>query len=390
MQPEVEAFEVAHAEHDEFILEDGRRIYDFVSTSFQASFGHSNTRIKSAIRDSFDLMPIASPKASFSLKHRVSKKLLDAMQLPNGKMFYTVSGAESVENALKMARQVTGRSMIAARRKSYHGATLGALSVTGDWRNDPHLTFDEHTLRIPEPEDDPALTETTRVIEAAGPDNFAAVIVETISGANGVSIPSTDWFTTLRQLCDRHGILLILDEVLSGFGRTGPAFAFQHYGLVPDFVCLSKAISGGYIPFGAVWTGRTVTDFYSDKALTCGLTSYAHPLGLAALDGVLETLSDASFSSNKVQLETSFAEQLNEIARLPQVQQVRQRGLLAAIFFDRPAPSWQQMFDAGLHLYSKENRIVIAPPLVSSVQRLTTAMSTFSRALSQFATTGQL
>ena len=372
-QPVADVFPVQRAEHDEFVLDDGRRVYDFISTSFQTNFGHSHPVICDAIRRQLGQMPVASPKAAFELKQRVSLRLNELVGLPGGRIFYTVSGSESVENALKMARQITGRTKIAARRKSYHGATLGALSVTGDWRNDPHFTLDQHTVRIPEPTDDPDLSQTRQVIVDAGPTSIAAVIFETISGTNGVVRPTQEWFDGMTAICREHGILLIIDEVLCGFGRTNRAFAFQHFDLQPDFICMSKAISGGYVPFGAVWTGPRVVEYYDAEKLACGLTNYAHPLGLAALDAVLDILEDEQFRANKITLESQLSKALVEIAAWDSVREVRCHGMLAAVDLDHPAPSWDLMFDNGLHVYSKHNTVIVAPPLVSAPDRLATA-----------------
>ena len=370
-----DAFPVKHAEHDEFVLADGRRVYDFLSTSFQTSFGHSHPAIKSAIQNQLDVMPIASPKSTFPLKQQVSQKLLELFDLGPGKIFYTLSGSESVENALKMSRKITGRTKIAARQKSYHGASLGALSVTGDWRNPPHFTIDDHTIRIPEPSDDPAFEQGRQVINAAGPDTVAAIILETISGVNGVVIPSQEWYDAVQSTCRKHGIMLIMDEVLCGFGRTGPAFAFQHYGLKPDLVCTSKGITGGYIPFGAVWTSAKIAEYYDSEKLVCGLTNYAHPLGLAALDAVIDLLRDSSFHANKHALESLFADSMTKLSKLDKVADVRCRGLLAAIDLEGcPAPTWSECFEKGMHLYSKSNMIVVAPPFISTVERLGEAL----------------
>jgi taurine--2-oxoglutarate transaminase len=372
-QPTADLFTIERAEHDEFVLPNGRRIYDFVSTSFQTNFGHSHPSIREAIHRQLDQMPIASPKAAFELKQQVASRLNQLIGLPGGKVFFTVSGSEAVENALKMARQITGRTKIAARSKSYHGATLGALSVTGDWRNDSHFTLDDHTIRIPEPDDDPFATETRQIIAKEGAERVAALIVETISGTNGVAIPTQSWFDGIVTICRDYDILLIIDEVLCGFGRTNRAFAFQDYGLQPDFVCTSKGISGGYIPFGAVWTGPTIVDHYDSAKMACGLTGYGHPLGLAATGAVLDILADGEFQANKSALELQFAKSLQDIASLESVTDVRCRGLLAAIDLDRPAPPWEAMIQRGLHACSIQNSIIVAPPLVSEPHRLKAA-----------------
>lgn len=378
-QTNLGAFPVHSSEHDEFVLEDGRRVYDFLSTSFHVNFGHSCDVIRRPIHDQLDQMPVASPKASFALKRQVSERLLDLLNLTDGKLFYTTGGSESVENALKMSRQVRGANKVLARRNSYHGATLGALSVTGDWRNDPHMTLDSETVRIPEPQDDTDFSAALEIIKRHGAENFAAIILETISGVNGVVIPTQSWFDQVQKMCDETGILLILDEVLTGFGRTGPSFAYQLFDLSPDLVCLSKGITGGYIPFGAVWTGPKIVSFYEDCTMACGLTCYAHPLGLAALSGVLDLLSDSDFQQNKSELEERFSTSMMKLSSESCVDTMRTQGLLAAIEFSSQAPSWPTCFENGLHLYSKGNRIVLAPPLNTNQDRFDDALKTFTQ-----------
>ena len=363
-------FPVASAEADEFILADGRRIYDFICTSFQANFGHSHIAITDRIARQLKEMPIASPKSTFALKQTVSSRLTDLVGLGPGKIFYTVSGSESVENALKIARQLTGRKIVLARKKSYHGASLGALSVTGDWRNEPHVTFDEGTVRIPEHDEDPDLSLTKKIIDDTGPNSIAAIILETISGTNGMSVPHPGWFTGIQTLCRENGIMLILDEVLVGFGRCGSAFAFQDYGLQPAMITMSKEITGGYVPFGAVWTSPTIAAQYDDNVLACGLTNYGHPLGLAALESVLDTLENPDFQTNKTALEQIMADTLLPVANHSNVKEIRCRGLMAAVYLNGPAPSWQQGFDAGMHLYSKRNLNILSPPYISTPEKL--------------------
>lgn len=376
---------VCGAERDEFILSDKRRLYDFTSTSFQSSFGHSCEAIRMRIHQQLDEMPIASPKSTFQLKDDVSNRLLELLDLKSdqgpGKLFYTVSGSEAVENALKIARHWTGRPVVLARSRSYHGASLGAMSVSGDWRSSGHLNFSEGTVRIPEPDDDPNGARFAEIVRSTGADRIAAVIVETISGVNGVVIPPQSWWDSIAKTCRDSGILLICDEVLSGFGRTGRAFAYQHFGLRPDLVTMSKGITGGYIPFGAVWVSPTVAEKYDREVLACGLTNYAHPLGLAALDGVLDLFEDEDFCQAKKELETEFAACLVELARNPMVTKYRQKGLLAAIEFAGRAPEWQAFIDAGLYLVTRESSIIIAPPFISTPQRLRQAFDAMNRVI---------
>lgn len=347
----------------------GPHVLDAISTNFQVAFGHSCAPIKQAIHEQLDAMPVANPKHQFELKNRVSKRLCAFVDAGPGRIFYTLSGAEAVENALKMARQITGRNLVIARTKSYHGASMGAMSVTGDWRGQGHFGVQDATLKIPEPFEDPDLSLTRHIIESSGANNIAAMCLETISGMNGVIIPDAAWWRGIEALCHEFKILLIIDEVSCGFGRTGKNLAMHHYGIKPDFVCMAKAISGGYVPFGALWVKEEVARFYDQNMLSAGLTAYAHPLGLAAADAVLDLLNNAGFQSAKVALTGEFSAGLFDLKRHPRVKAIRNVGLMAAIDLknnanDPPKMTWEHGLEHGIHFAIKENSIILAPPFV--------------------------
>jgi taurine--2-oxoglutarate transaminase len=361
------AYSLASTDSCRLQLLDGSLVVDGMSSNFQAGFGHSCAHIKNTIKRQLDEFPVASPKFSFDLKTRVSCGLINLVNCGDARIFYTLSGAESIENALKMARQISGKTIICARRKSYHGATLGAMSVTGDWRGQGHFGVSECTMRIPEPSEDPDLAKTRTLIQSVGPENIAAFCLETISGMNGVIIPPKTWWEGISSICKEFGIFLIIDEVSCGFGRTGPAFALHHYNIDPDFVCMAKAITGGYVPFGALWVKESVSQFYDHHVLSAGLTAYAHPLGLAATEAVLEIWCDPKFQDNKRLLEQAFAEGSSNLKKNQAVKDVRSIGLIAAIeLTDGLTLSWQHFIRAGVHLAIKENTIVLAPPMVMS------------------------
>ena len=364
------------AEGSWLILDDGTRVFDLVSTSFQASFGYKNRRITEPMRRQLEGLSIAAPKAVFPMKVRETERLLKQVGVP-GRIFYTTSGAESVENALKIARQLTQRKIVLARKNSYHGASLGALSVTGDWRNEPHFTVSDWTVRIPEPEEDPDLSRTLDLVKRTGRDKIAAVIVETISGTNGVSVPPQSWWDALQRMCREAGIYLICDEVLSGFGRTGKPFAFHHFGVKPDFVCMAKAISGGYFPFGAVWTSDEIAGRYDERVFACGLTAYAHPVGIAAMSGALDILEDPAFWKHFREAETVFWEGIHEIGALPQARFTRGKGMLASVYFKSGGlhARTRELLRQGVQIFAMEDRIVLGPPLTSSPDDLRAAMA---------------
>ena len=378
---------VVGARESYFVLGDGREVEDLVSTSFQASFGHSAEAILAPMRRQLEASCVAFAKATSPQKRVESERLLAALGLGGGRIFYTVSGAEAIENALKMARQFRARPLVAARERSYHGASLGALSVTGDWRREGHFLPEGWTLRIPEPHDDPEGEGARERFLEAGPERIAALCVETVSGANGVIVPPSSWWRAMRTLCDDFGILLVLDEVVCGFGRTGKTFGFQHEDLRPDMVCLAKAISGGYVPFGALWTSEAIAQFYERQTLSCGLTNYAHPLGLAAMSGVLDLLDDPAFHAAQESASQSFDRQLQALAARPYVRALRHIGMLAALDLEIQGMerAWPLLVQAGVHVLVKGQSLILAPPLNIAAPRLEAAMATLLRGLDALA-----
>ena len=365
-------FEVDDFQGPFFFDRQGNKIFDLASGSFHAGFGFNNSTIIEKITHQLKKNPTSFPKVISPLKERVSRRLLSFLK-SEGRIFYTVSGAEAVENAAKMARIVTGRKIIAARKPSYHGATLGALSITGDWRRDGHIFFDDHILRLPEPKEDPHAKFTRDLIIKTGPESIAAFCLETISGANGVLIPPLSWWRGIEKICKDYNIKLILDEVICGFRRTGASFAFHHFSLSPDFVCMAKGITGGYIPFGAVFVREDNARYFDLNTLSCGLTNYAHPLGLAALDAVLDIMEDDSFLKNVINLEKIFKQKIIKLSLNKNINAVRMMGLLAALDLKRDL-HWQQFMKENIHLIIHNQRAVLAPSLIYKPHELDYAM----------------
>ncbi len=341
-----------------YVLEDDSKLYDLSSCSYHLNFGLKNEKIQAAIAKQLQDAPVIGPKFTTDFKENTTKALLEFMEL-EGKVFYTTSGSESVENAIKIARDVTNKNYILRRKNSYHGATLGSLSLTGDWRADGFKTLDNYSLTIPEPGSVKSLEETEKVIKNHHNQGIAAIILETVTGGNGVIIPTKDWFKGIEKLCRKYDILLILDEVVCGFYRTGKAFGYMHFDITPDLVCLSKGISGGFIPFGAVFTNREISKHYENKKLKCGLTNYAHPLGLAAMAAVIEICQNNSFLKNLQELEeilTRFKKSINDH---PSVKEVRHIGHLMAIELYE-AKSMNDLIKKGLYLNCVGKNMILA------------------------------
>lgn len=379
-QSTAHGFELESVDTDNLYLKDGKKIYDLSSVSLQASFGLRHSLIIKRIKKQLDNFPLCSPKALFDLKDETTTRLLSYINR-QGKIFYTVSGAESVENAAKIIRHLSGKEIIMARSRSYHGASLGALSLTGDWRNQEHKTVSEWTLRFPEPEDDPDLVKTRELILKTGPEKIAGIIIETITGANGVIIPPQSWYEGIQKLCDEMKLYLIMDEVVCGFGRTGTNFGIDHYPFLrPHIITMAKAISGGHIPFGAIWTAPEIAKAYDDKVFSFGLTNYGHPVGLASLAGVLDLVTSEKFIKNRDSLINTFEKKIKAIKKLPNVTATRQIGLLAAIVLKEPL-SWDYFMSKGIYLIANGNTIVIAPHLTMSKKLLIESMDALIGAL---------
>jgi taurine--2-oxoglutarate transaminase len=352
---------------------EGGKLIDMTSISYQAHFGHNHPTIIKHIKSQLDTIPMSSPKGIYPGKNETTKELLAYMDKSEGKIFYTTGGSESVENALKIARDVTKKKVVLARQTSYHGATLGALAVTGDWRNASHQIPEDWVVRIPEPLEPDAILKTRAIIEQVGSHNIAAFILETITGGNGVFYGDQIWWDGISSLCKEFNILLILDEVVCGFERTGKPFGYMHYNVQPDLICLAKGITGGMIPFGAVWTNKNISEFYENNILSCGLTNYAHPLGVSALRGVLEIISEDSFLTNLRNIEKIFLSELERLKKLKNVSAVRVKGMLAAVDLQKPI-EWDNFYDKGIYLVSQPKRIILAPPLIISEVELQLAM----------------
>jgi len=351
-------------------VSNGRTLTDMSSLSYQASFGLKNQKIIKEMTKQMQDFCLASPKNTFKLKEQVASKL-SALASNNPskksradyKVFFTQSGSESIENALKMSRQISGKKYILAQKNSYHGASLGALSVTGDWRNKSPLSLSQYTIRVPSPQDDPQAKQLALLIEQSKKKGIAAICLETITGGNGVFIPSKGWYKEVQRLCKENDIHLILDEVVCAAHRTGPFFGFQNYPLLkPDFICLAKALTGGYFPLGAVLVHKKLASYYDDNVLSCGLTNYAHPIGLAASKAVLKICTGEQFKSKlerNIRILTNFQK---SILSLESVITVRQIGMLMAIELKHPITA-EAFIKEGLFVAVQNKRPIIAPPL---------------------------
>jgi taurine---2-oxoglutarate transaminase len=384
-----------------FTTEGGHRWLDLGALSYQVNAGHGHRRIIDAIKRQADELCLASPTAIFPAKVALAEKLLALAGPGYSKVFFCLGGAEANENALKMARLVTGRHKLLSRYRSYHGASMGALSLTGDWRRpplEPGLPGVVHVLdcycdRCPfgktlatcRRECATNVGETMR-LEGAG---FAAAIFEPVPGANGVLVPPPEYWPLVRKACDDDGALLIADEVLTGFGRLGKPFGFQHWDVTPDLITCAKGLASGYQPIGAVIVHERVAKQFDERVLACGLTYYAHPTGCAAALETLRVYEDEGMYANAARLGPVLLAELHAVAaRLGVRTFVRGLGLLAVLELETPpaAAAWAA-FTAGLaerllslHLDGKRGTAIFAPPLCITEAELVTGLRSFGDA----------
>lgn len=291
VQSKVEPIPVARAKGIYFWTPEGKRFIDFNSQLMCVNIGHGDHRVVRAIQQQAETLAYANPFMATEVRARLGRKLAEIAPGDIDVFFFTNGGAEANENAMKIARAVTGRQKILARYRSYHGGTAGAAALTGDPRRlfaEPSIPGVIHVLDpyhgVARGWDDVAgaLAYLEEVIVLEGAESIAAFVLETVPGTNGILVPPDGYLQGVRTLCDKYGILMVADEVMSGFGRTGRWFAVDHWGVVPDMISMAKGLSSAYVPLGAVGVRRGIADRFRERVFPGGLTYNSHPMGCAA------------------------------------------------------------------------------------------------------------
>lgn len=348
---DVDPLPIERAEGVWMYTADGRSLLDFNSQSMSVNIGHHNPRVVAAMKRQMDQLLYAWPGSATAARARLGKKLADIVPGDIDTFLFTLGGAEANENAIKAVRLATGRRKILARYRSYHGATLGAAQLTGDPRRLPHEpgppgfihVMDPHPYRYSFGDDDAErarnnLTYLEEVIQYEGPDQIAAMFIETITGTNGVLPPPADYLRGLRALLDRYGILLVCDEVMAGFGRSGKLFAFEHYGITPDVVTMAKGLTSSYLPLGCMGVRSVIAEHFEDNTYHGGLTYTAHPVCLATAEAVIDVLLEDGLLENATRLEPVMREEMDRLqARHPSVKAGRCIGLFGMVDLQRDA-----------------------------------------------------
>lgn len=397
VQTKVDPIPVARAEGVYFWTPEGKRFLDFNSQLMCTNVGHSHPRVVRAIQEQAATLAYANPFMATEVRARLGAKLADITPGDMDSFFFTNGGAEAVENAIRIARVVTGRHKILVRYRAYHGGTAGALTLTGDprrWASEPGIPgvvripdFHKWGRRDPEPVD-ASLRDIEDVVRYEGGQNIAAVIVETVVGTNGILIPPDGYMQGLRAICDRNGILLICDEVMAGFGRTGRWFAVDHWNVVPDLMTMAKGLTSAYVQLGAVGMRPAIARVFQEKAFPGGLTYNSHPLACAAALATLAVYEDEGLLENTRKMGALLGQRMADIAkRHPSVGAHRNIGLFGIVELVRNRETFEPMApyngtsdemtalakffrEKGLYTFVRWNTFFTNPPLVITEAQL--------------------
>jgi len=414
-QAEITPMVVAGALGSEVWDEDGTRYLDFSSQLVFTNIGHQHPKVVAAIQEQAALLCTIAPPVANAARSEAAH--LIASHAPDGmnKVFFTNGGADANEHAIRMARLHTGRHKVLSTYRSYHGGTQLAVNVTGDprrWPNDtastgtvhffgPFLYRSEFHATTEAEESERALAHLQRVIENEGPSTIAAIILETVPGTAGIMVPPPGYLAGVRAMCDAHGIMLIADEVMCGFGRTGAWFAIDHFDLVPDLITFAKGVNSGYVPMGGVVISDAIADTFAHRAYPGGLTYSGHPLAAAAAVAAITAMEDEGIIENARRLgDDVFGPALAEIAaRHPSVGEVRGLGAFWAVElvanpdtreplapYGGSSPAMGEVLaackKAGMLPFANFNRIHLVPPCTISDDDARRGLAILDEALS--------
>jgi taurine--2-oxoglutarate transaminase len=380
---------VTSAKGVHFHTADGRRFIDFNSQLMCVNAGHGDRRIIDAIKRQADQLAYINPAMATEPRARLGRKLSELLPGDIDKVFFTLGGNDANENAIKIARTVTGRPKILSRYRSYHGATGTAIQATGDprrWTNENasgvvHVLDPYHGIQRGTDSAEMALNLLEETIQLEGPATIAAFILEPVTGTNGILIPPDGYLKGVREICDRHGILLICDEIMTGFGRTGRWFAVDHWTVVPDLITMAKGLTSSYVPLGAVGMRPKVAAHFDTNVFYGGLTYNSHPLGCAAALGAIQAYEEDDMVGNARRMGAVLAKHHQRLQeRHACVGAVRSIGLFGALElvrdrrtleplapFNGTSPEMkaigQALLDAGLFTFIRWNTVMTNPPL---------------------------
>src|SRR5204862_3314411 len=404
VQNQISPLAVAGGEGRYFWDHEGNRYLDFASQLVNVSIGHQHPKVVAAIVEQAQKLTTIGPPMAHEMRSELARLLAEVTPGDLTMSFFTNGGAEANENAIKLARWYTGRPTIVARYRSYHGATGGAVTLTGDprrWAAEPGIPgvvrmFDPYTYRCPAGHPDPCPVCTgaphlEEILQYEGAHTVAAVILETVTGTNGLIVPPDGYLQAIREVCDRHGILLITDEVMAGFGRTGKWFGVDNWDVVPDIMTLAKGINSGYVPLGAMAVREPIAAWVRDKFFAGGLTYSGHPLACAVGVASIEAFREEGLVEHAAERGPAFREGLEGLAaKHPSVGDVRGLGCFWGLELVKSRATREPLvpfngagedaapvtrlskaaLERGLYLMTHWNVIMVCPPLTITNEEL--------------------
>lgn len=415
-QKGISPLEVTHAKGVYLYTADGKRYIDFSSGLMNVNIGHGNQRVTDAVVKQMQKVSYVTPSCVTEVRGELGKKIAEISPGNLTKTLFTVCGATSIDNAIKLARLYTGRYKIIARYRAFHGASYGAMTAGGDPRK---LASDSQQMPNVIHVEDPycyrcpwgkeintcsreCVSHIERVIEFEGPESVAAIIMEGESGSSGCIKYPPDYLKKIRALCDKHGILLIADEVMSGWGRTGKWFGVDVHGVVPDMIATAKGITAGYIPLGALIVSDTIANAYNDKPMMIGLTYSAHAVACAAALEVIKIYEDENMVANAATMGVYVEQEVEKLkTKHRSIGDFRNTGLLGCIELVKNRDTKEPMApfnakpnemevmnkvaakikDLGMYTFVRWNYIFIAPPLCITKEQIDEGLNIISQAL---------
>jgi taurine--2-oxoglutarate transaminase len=382
---------------------EGNRYTDMSSQLVNMNVGFGNKAIAEAIKEQVDKFCFVAPSYGAESRAKLAKKIIELMPDNMGKVFFTNAGAEANENAVKIARMFTGKSKVFSRYRSYHGSSFGAGNLTGEPRRyplepgipgfvkffDPYIYREAIDFESEEAATKYYLSKLKEQIIYEGATNVAAIVLETVTGSNGILIPPKGYLPGIRAICDEFGIIMICDEVMAGWGRTGKMFAFENFDVKPDIVTFAKGVTCGYVPLGGVVVSKAIAEYFDEHLLSCGLTYSGHPLACAAGVACVSYYEDAGILDHVNEVGVVLGETLEGLKEAhPCVGDVRYIGLFSAVELVKDKLTKEPLVPYGkdpegvmgkivgklkkkkFMTYSHENMILIAPPLIITKEQL--------------------
>ncbi len=390
---------------------EGTQYLDFSSQLVNLNIGHQHPAVIAAIKAQADQLTTIAPATANLTRGEAAKRVTGLAPDGFNKVFFTNGGADANENAIRMARLHTGRDKVLSTYRSYHGNTGAAIAATGDWRRipnefarahvhffGPYLYRSDFWAATPEEESERALRHLERVIQCEGPASIAAILLESVPGTAGILVPPPGYLAGVRALCDRYGIMLIVDEVMAGFGRTGRWFAFEGYDVVPDLISFAKGVNSGYVPVGGVIIPDDIAADFDETVFPGGLTYSGHPLAMASIVGALDAMVDEGIVENAARIgREAIGPALAELAdKHSMIGEVRGEGVFWAmeLVADRetreplPAAAMGQMktelVGLGLLPFVQDNRIHVVPPCTVTDDEVAEAIAAYDTVFSNF------